>query len=110
MKIALCGLWHVHAGGYYRTAKEYGEVIGVWDENPEWRKDFAEKNSLYEFKSFEELLESDAEGVIVCSATNIHTEVITKLAEAKKDIFTEKVLALTNEDCDKIEKAIEAVL
>lgn len=107
MKIALCGLWHVHAGGYYNTAKQYGEVIGVWDENAEWRKAFAEKNGLYEFNSFEELLESDAEGVIVCSATNIHTEVIVKLAEAKKNIFTEKVLALTNEDCAKIAEAIE---
>ena len=107
MKIAICGLWHVHAGGYYNTAKQYGEVIGVWDENETWRKEFAEKNGLYEFKSFEELLASDADGAIVCSATNIHTDVIVKLAEAKKDIFTEKVLALTEADCDKIEKAIK---
>ena len=50
MKVAVCGLWHVHAKDYLKAAlrEPTAEVVGVWDENPEWRKDFAEKNGLYE--------------------------------------------------------------
>ena len=107
MKIAICGLWHVHAGGYYKTAKEYAEVVGCWEANEQWRKEFCEKNDVHEFNTLDELLASDADGVIVCTSTDTHAEIIEKIADAGKNIFTEKVLALTNEDCDKIEKAIE---
>ena len=107
MKIALCGLWHVHAPGYYKQAKQFSDVIGVWEENEQWRKDFCKENDLYEFNSFEELLESDADGVIVCTSTDIHADVIQKLANAGKDIFTEKVLTLTDEDCKAAAEAIE---
>ena len=42
----------------------------------------------------------------MCSASSDHTEDILAVANAKKQIFTEKVLALTEEDCDKIEAAL----
>lgn len=106
MKIAVCGVWHVHAGDYTEKAKLSADVIGVYDENPERRRDFAEKHGLREFESFERLLGSDAEGVIVCSSTESHTAVITALSAAKKHIFTEKVLALTDSDCEKIADAV----
>ena len=94
MKIAVCGVWHVHAGDYTEKAKLSAEVIGVYDEDPERRRDFADKHGLKEFDSFQQLLDSEAEGVIVCSSTESHTGVITAVAKAKKHIFTEKVLAL----------------
>ena len=52
-------------------------------------------------------MESDAESAIVCSATCDHAEDIIRIAKAKKNIFTEKVLALKDEDCERIEAAIE---
>lgn len=107
MKIAVYGTWHVHAPEYTEAAMKYGEVVGVYEEKKEWQEAFCEKYQLKAFATPEELLESDAEGVIVCCATNAHVEVIQKIAKAGKHIFTEKVLALTDEDCDKIEKAVE---
>lgn len=106
MRTAIYGIWHVHAEEYTKAAMEHGEVVGVYDENCAARKEFCDKLGLKEFCSPEELLSSDAEGVIVCSATKTHVEDIIKIANAKKHIFTEKVLALTDEDCDKIEKAV----
>lgn len=107
MKTAVCGLWHVHAEGYFRHAQALTEVVGVWEENEQWRKDFCEKHQVPAFGSFEELLASDADSVIVCTPTNQHTEVMLKLANAGKNIFTEKVMALTDEDAEKIAEAVE---
>lgn len=107
MKIAICGLWHVHAEGYYKTAANYAEIIGVYEPNEKWRKDFCEKYNLKEFLSFDELLKSGADAAIVCSATNAHAEIFIQLANAGMDIFTEKVLAPTTEECKKVEAAIK---
>lgn len=107
MKIAIYGTWHVHAPEYTEAAMKYGEVVGVYEEKEVWRKEFCQKYNLKEFYTPEELFQSEAEGVIVCCASNQHADVIIKLAEAGKHIFTEKVLALTDEDCEKIENALE---
>ena len=107
MKVAILGVWHVHADEYTKIAKEYGEVVGVWDEDAERRADFAKKHNICEFATLEELLASDAEGVICNAATNKHREVLVAAANAGKHIFTEKVLALTEEDCDAIREAVE---
>ena len=107
MKVALCGAWHVHAEGYFDRAAALGEISGVWDEDAQRCRDFCERKGVKAFSSFEELLESDAEGVIVATATDAHTELICRLAQAGKHIFTEKVLALSDEDCDRIARALE---
>ena len=107
MRVAILGTWHVHAVKYVKTALALGEVVGVYEENALWRREFAEKFNLYEFSSLGELLSSDCEGVIVCTSTNKHAEYITAAARAGKHIFTEKVLALTEEECLKIKAAIE---
>jgi len=106
MKVAVFGVWHVHASDYTKRALELGEVIGFYERDDKLAEDFAKSFNIPRFASAEELLASDAEGVIVCSASCDHTEDIIKIANAKKNIFTEKVLALTDEECDKIEKAV----
>jgi len=107
LKTAICGLWHVHAEEYFRKANALTEVVGVWEENEQWRKAFCEKYGLKEFTSFEQLLECGADSVLVCTATNTHAHVMVRLANAGKNIFTEKVLALTDEDCNRIAEAVE---
>lgn len=107
MKIAICGVWHVHAPEYLKTAREYGEVVGAWEADEKRRADFCNTYGVKEFKTLDELLLSDAEAVIVCASTDTHAELMIKLAEAKKDIFTEKVITLTDEDAVAVAKAIE---
>ena len=106
MKTAIFGVWHVHAPGYTDTAMKLGEVVGFYEKNDALAEEFAKKYDIPRFSTPEELLESDAEGVIVCSASCDHAEDMIKIAKAGKHIFTEKVLALTDEDCDRIEEAI----
>ena len=107
MRVALCGAWHVHAKDYAKHASELGEIVGIYEENEKLRADFLEKFPVPVFDTLDALLESEAEGVIVCSASSEHAHHILKIAEAKKHIFTEKVLALTDEDCDRIAKAVK---
>ena len=106
MKTAVLGLWHVHAEGYFKTCAQKSDVIGVYDTDSERLKSFCEKHNVPAFGTFEELLKSEAEGVIVCTSTSSHVDYMIKLAGAKKHIFTEKVLALTSEDCEKISEAV----
>ena len=106
MKVAIYGVWHVHAPQYTKTAMELGEVVGFYEKNDKFAEDFANKFQTPRFNTPEELLASDAEGVIVCSASSDHTEDMIKIANAGKHIFTEKVLALTDEECDRIETAV----
>ena len=106
MKIAVFGVWHVHASDYTKTAMELGEVVGFYEKNDALAENFAKKFNIPRFNTPEELLQSDAEGVIVCSASCEHADDMIKIAKAGKHIFTEKVLALTDTDCDRIEAAV----
>jgi oxidoreductase domain protein len=107
MKVAILGTWHVHAPDYTKHAKNLGEVVGVYEPNAEWRHKFAQKFEINEFSSLEELLNSEAEAVIVCASTDIHADVMVAAANSGKHIFTEKVLALTVEDCLRVKEAVE---
>ncbi len=107
MKVAIYGVWHVHAGGYTRKAMEMGEVVGFYEKNDKFAESFQNEFSIPRFNTPEELLSSDAEGVIVCSASDEHAEDMIKIAGAGKHIFTEKVLALTTDECLAVEKAVK---
>ena len=107
MKIAILGVWHVHAPDYTRTALAHGEVVGFFERNDALAEAFAAHFGLPRFSTVEELLASDCEAVIVCSATKDHTADIIAAAKAGKHIFTEKVLALTDAECDAIEAAVD---
>ena len=108
MKVAVCGLWHVHAEEYFLHAMKLGEVVGVYDDNEQRRTAFCQKYQVKAIETFEELLSCEAEGVIVATATNVHVDVMVALANAGKHIFTEKVLALTDEGAAKIAAAVQA--
>lgn len=106
MKTVICGLWHVHAEGYYQTAAKYTDVVGVYEPNEVWRKSFCEKYNLKELLTEEDLINCGADAAIVCTSTDSHVDIIPKLAARKMNIFTEKVLALNSEECEIIEKAV----
>ncbi len=105
---AMLGKWHVHADGY---ANELNRVPGcrvkkVWDPDDATAKAWAEELHC-EAASVEDILnDPEIEGVAVCNATNEHTDLILRACRAGKAVFTEKVLALTNEEAEKIRAAV----
>ena len=106
MKVASLGVWHVHAPAYTKRALELGEVVGFFERNDALAADFAARFALPRFPTLDELLASEAEGVIVCSATCDHAEDLICAARAGKHIFTEKVLTLTDEEADAVAAAV----
>ncbi|HEY5583635.1 MAG TPA: Gfo/Idh/MocA family oxidoreductase [Ruminiclostridium sp.] len=110
MKLAMISSWHVHARDYAKQilALPQCEIVAVWDENVEAGKIWSKELNCSFVEDYDTLLQdSSIDGVVINSPTNMHTELIVKAANAGKHIFTEKVLALTVEDCIKIKEAIE---
>ncbi len=107
MRVAILGVWHVHAPSYTKRALELGEVVGFFERNDAFAEAYAASfPDIPRFGDLDALLASDAEGVIVCSASCDHAEDIVRAARAGKQIFTEKVLALTSAECDACAEAI----
>lgn len=110
LRIALVGAWHVHANDYARDCDRnpHTNLVAVWDPNPEFARRAAEKWDVPVVADLDELLaDSELDGVIITTATNIHREVMEKVIAAGKHIFTEKVLAATSEDAKAISDAAE---
>ena len=65
MKIAVFGVWHVHAPDYTRKAQAHGEVIGFYEKDDALAEGFAKEFGLYRFATPEELLAKLADNFIV---------------------------------------------
>lgn len=103
IKLGLAGTWHVHFGGYIKEFLAYGdvEITALWDPDEAVAKKKAEELGCSYTTDIDAFYAMDFDAVMVCAATNIHKDVLIKAANAKKHIFTEKVL--TSKLCDALE-------
>ena len=109
LRVAMAGKWHVHAEGYAKRFNEQQDacVVCVWDDDEARGQSWAKELNVPFYKSFEDMLEKEIfDAVCVCCATNRHKEIMLKAARAKKHIFTEKVMCLTEKDCKEVEREI----
>lgn len=109
LKVALLSRWHVHADDYARAVNENDQLnIGlVWDADAKRGKKWADELGVPFEKDLDAvLLNSEIDGVVVSTPTNLHKEIILAAAKQKKHIFTEKVLAFTVEECEEIYAAV----
>lgn len=110
MKIAVIGAWHVHTMEYAAAIQKNPktELACLWDDDVERGKSTAEKLEI-PFQPDLSAIWADPsiEGVQITTATSQHKEVLIAAAQAGKHIFTEKVLAFTNEDAAEIAKVIK---
>ncbi len=112
-RVALLSRWHVHAQTPdNRYAKEFlaqpdCQITCVWDPDPAIAKEWgAEYGVPYSTDLQAVLSRDDVDGVMVTSNAADHKEILIAAANAKKHIFTEKVLAFTLEDALEIREAI----
>jgi 1,5-anhydro-D-fructose reductase (1,5-anhydro-D-mannitol-forming) len=109
LNVAMLSKWHVHAEDYARKLKSHGNVklTAVWDEQPDRGREWAAQLGAHFEADLETLLKrDDIDGVVVDAPTSMHADVMVAAAEAGKHIFTEKAMALTVEQCDKISTAV----
>lgn len=111
MKIAIIGAWHVHTRDYATTIQKNpkAELCCLWDDNQERGKAAAEQFGI-PFQPDLNAIWNDPsiDSIQVTTATTHHKDIFLAAAKAGKNIFTEKVLATTNEDAEEIAKAIKA--
>lgn len=98
MRIGLVSFWHLHGKDYARSANEHPdvEIAAVWDEDRERGLAEAASRDVPFVASLDELLaDPSIDGVVVCSPTSTHRDIVIACAKAGKHVFLEKVLADT---------------
>ncbi|MGY4770814.1 Gfo/Idh/MocA family protein [Kribbella sp. CWNU-51] len=111
LKIATLSFWHVHAGDYSRQAQHHPgtDLVAVWDDDAERGQDAADQFGVEFAGDLDALLaRDDLDGVAITTPTNEHRNVMLKVAQAGKHIFTEKVLAPTVAEAEEIIAATDA--
>jgi len=107
MKIVQIG-----AGGWgknhTRILSQLGVLSAICDANSQRSKEYGEKYSVNHYESLDDLLISEEfDGAFVVTPTSTHTEIATKLLEAKKHVFVEKPMTYKSEDGEKLAKLAE---
>ena len=107
MKIVQIG-----AGGWgknhTRILSQLGVLSAVCDADSQRSKEYGEKYSVNHYESLDDLLSSEEfDGAFVVTPTSTHTEIATKLLEAKKHVFVEKPMTYKSEDGEKLAKLAE---
>ena len=90
-----------------RVLSEFGVLSAICDMNKERAKEFGEKYNVNYYDSLDQIMTNeDFDGAFVCTPTSTHTEIATRLIEAKKHVFVEKPMTYLSEDGEKlVEKA-----
>jgi predicted dehydrogenase len=107
--VAILGFWHVHADGYAQEAAEHPgtRLVAAWDPDPQRGREGAARLGVpYEPELAAVLARDDVDGVTVTTATSEHPEVIGAALGAGVHVFTEKLLAGTEQEAaDLLERA-----
>jgi len=91
-----------------RILSQLGVLSAVCDTDSQRSKEYGEKYSVNHYESLDELLVSEKfDGAFVATPTSTHTEIATKLLEAKKHVFVEKPMTYKSEDGEKLVKLAE---
>lgn len=88
--------------------KENPNIIiqGVYDPNPESIKEFQKIFPTTIYNEYEKLI-NDVEWVFIGSPNYIHKEQIISALKYNKNVFSEKPIAITLEECEEIKKKFE---
>jgi len=88
-----------------RILSQLGVLSAVCDTDSKRSKEYGEKYSVNHYESLDDLLNSEEfDGAFVVTPTSTHTEITTKLLEAKKHVFVEKPMTYKSEDGEKLAK------
>jgi len=91
-----------------RILSQLGVLSAVCDTDSQRSKEYGKKYSVNHYESLDDLLISEEfDGAFVVTPTSAHTEIATKLLEAKKHVFVEKPMTYKSEDGEKLAKLAE---
>jgi predicted dehydrogenase len=101
VKIGLMSLAHHHAEAYLESLPHLPgvEITGLADDDRERGQRTARQFGARWFESYESLLDTKPDGVVICSENNRHRPLAEMAADAGSHVLCEKPLATTVEDC-----------
>lgn len=107
LRVGLVSTAHVHTPSYVHNfaSNPNATISGVWDDDAERGKAFAEKRQLPFFKSFEELL-ANSDAVAISSENTKHLAHIEAVANAGKHIICEKPVVVRADDFEKVREVV----
>lgn len=110
MRIGILSFAHLHAEGYQANLRSIPgvELVGFSDTDNQRGQHFANKFNLRWYKSHEELLFENLDGVIVCSENSRHRDLVEMAAQAGCQILCEKPIEVSEEDAQAMEKVCKA--
>ncbi len=109
IKIGLIGSGRNGTGHLKRLKENHSdrcEIAGIADPNIEAAQAAASEYGGKAYAEYTDML-SDVDAVFISSPNFLHVEQAVACAEAGKHVFVEKPMALTIEDAEKIEGAVE---
>ena len=110
-QLALLGCAHIHTPGFVKRlqARSDVKVMYVWDHDEaraaQWVDELGAKQISDPAVALDD---SKISGVIICSETNRHEELVLPAAAAHKHLFVEKPLGICADDAHRMAQAIEA--
>lgn len=108
--LAVVGGMHIHTPGYLEHIKTTPgfRVKSVWDPNPQCATQRAQACGARAVGNVQDIWnDREIAGVIICSETNRHRELVTAAATAKKHMFVEKPLGTNGAEARMMADAIE---
>ena len=108
-KIAFVGCGHIHAPAFTNmtNARTNVEVAAVWDHYKARAQKYAELLKSKAVESDDEIWnDASIDGVVICSETNLHGELVRKAAAAKKHMFVEKPIGFNAEEALEMAKLV----
>ena len=110
LNVAMLSAWHAHAKGYAKSLAKMPDVkiATVWDEEPDRGQAWAKELNAEFVGDLAALLKrKDVDGVVIDAPSSMHADIMVAAAQAGKHIFTEKVMALTVAECNRISDAVK---
>jgi predicted dehydrogenase len=110
IQVALVGCAHIHTPGFVKRLQGRSEVktTCVWDHEPARARVQADALGARAVVDVGEIwADSEIEGVIICSETNRHEQLVLAGAAANKHMFVEKPLGMGAADAYRMAGAIE---
>lgn len=109
LKVGIISTWHVHTDGYAKELVDSGkaQITALWEEDAEKGKAWAEQHGAVYEPDYDKFLTLGFDAVVCNAPTTQHPRLLHKAIAAGKHIFTEKLLATTAAECQKLCEALE---
>lgn len=107
VKVGIISFEHMHAFSYTKALKNIPgvEVAGIADSDCFRGTEMAARFDTAYYKDYRELLETEIDGVVICTCNKLHAPVVIDAANAKKHIVVEKPFATGTESAQAMLEA-----